>query len=106
MHHHRRVHCVEGSLTRHVYLAGAALFCGRAHDADPSAGGLCHKRSGEAGAQAGGADDVVAARVADTRQRVVFAQHRNCRAGGADAGVEGRLQVVGVTGGSNAVALE
>ena len=106
VHHHRCVDGIECALASHVDLAGATFLRRCSHDANPSARGFSDECCSQAGAKSGGADDVVTARVANARQRVVLAQHGDGGAGGADAGVESGLEVVGVAGGCHAVALE
>jgi hypothetical protein len=106
VHHHRSVDVVEGPLARHQHLAAAALLGGRAHDPHAAARSFGHERSGQPGAQPGGGDDVVPARVAHPGQRVVLAEHGDAGAGRAGRCVEGGLHLVGVAGGGDVVLLQ
>ena len=78
--HHRRVDALEGALLGHEDLAAAPFLGRRAQDQHPPARLLGERGGGQPGPEPGGADDVVAAGVADDRQGVVLAQHRDRRA--------------------------
>src|SRR3989442_10575131 len=78
--HHRGVHRLEDAALDEPHLAAAALLGGRADDLDATLRQLVAKRGQRgAGADAGGGDDVVAARVTDAGQRVVLAEDRDRR---------------------------
>ena len=56
---------------------------------------LGDRGGGEAGAESGGGDDVVATGMADAGEGVVFAADGDRRTGGSHAGIECRRHVVG-----------
>ena len=93
--HHRRVDSLEGPGLGHEDLAAASLLTRRAHDHDPSAGGVGEGGGGQAGPEPGGGDDVVAAAVPDAGQGVVLAEHGDRRPLAAGASCEGGLQTEG-----------
>ena len=93
--HEGRVDPVEGARSDERDLAAAALLGRRADRAHPAAGLLGQRRSGQAGAEAGGGDDVVPAGVADPRQGVVLAEHGDERPPAPGAGGEGGVDPVG-----------
>ncbi len=96
--HERGVDAVEGPGCGEVDLAATALLGRRAEDGEASAQLLGDRGRGEPGAEAGRADDVVAAGVPDLGQRVVLAQHGHVRAVGVGprGGGEGGVEAVGV----------
>ena len=73
--HQRGVDAVEGTLAGHQDLAAATLLGGRAEHHHSSTRLGCHRGRGQAGAETGGGDDVVPARVAEAGQGVVLEQH-------------------------------
>ena len=81
VHHNRGIHPLECAGARHQLLTGVGLFGGRAAVEDPAAERLGvggeRIRQGEESAQPGYRDDVVAAAVANSRQRVIFGENRD-----------------------------
>ena len=104
--HHRDVDVVERAVAQHEDLPAAALFGRGAQDPQATAELLCERRGGQAGTEPGGGDDVVATGVADARQGVVLADHRDGGALGADARAERRVEPVRVARRRDAVGLE
>ncbi len=92
--HERGVDALERAPAGEQDLPAASLLGRRAHHDHPSAQLLGQRRGGQAGAEAGGGDDVVPAGVPDPGQRVVLAQHRDRRAGGAGSGHERGVEPV------------
>src|SRR5215470_4757244 len=94
--HHRRVDIAEDAGLQQPYLAGPAFLGGRADHLDPARAGQGAERHRERGAGAGArrGDHVVAAGVADRRQRVVLGHDRDGRprAGSVDRRPERRRQ--------------
>src|SRR5687768_8552536 len=83
MDHHRRVHAVEGAALEHEDLAAAALLGRRAEHLHRDAEVVGQRSQRHSRAHARGGDDVVAARVPDAGQRVVFgadADHKRAAA--------------------------
>ena len=77
VHHQRGVDAVERAPPRHQLLAAAALLGGRAEHAHAPGQLAAERRERERRADAGGRDQVVAAGVADLRQRVVLGEQRD-----------------------------
>ena len=79
MDHHRRADVLEGAGLDQLDLAAAALLGRRAEHAHGAGDAvlLQRRRDAEPGRDAGGGDQVVPAGVADQRQRVVLAEHRD-----------------------------
>jgi hypothetical protein len=78
-----------------VHLAAVGLLRGRAEHGHPDAEVVDETGEGGPGAEGGGGDDVVAAGVAHLGEGVVLGTDDDLRAGGPDAGDEGRLHPVG-----------
>lgn len=99
VHHHRCVDPLKRPGVDHGDLAATALLGGRAEDHQVAVEFVDHRCCGQAGTQAGGGDDVVAAGVTDTGQGVVLADHRHRGARSpAGAGLEHGVQPVGAPG--------
>ena len=95
VHHERGVDVVERAVPRHQLLAGPALLGGSAEPDHSARQPVLHPREREEGSHPGHRDDVVAAGVADARQRVVLRQDRDRGAvGAADLRAERRLHAV------------
>jgi hypothetical protein len=76
-------------------LSSAALFGRGAEHHEAAETVASERRRREAGAQAGGRDHVVPARMADLRERIVLAEHRHHRTLTAHRGPERRRHAVG-----------
>ena len=95
VHHQGGIHLVEGAPPHHDHLAAPTLLGGSPEDPDPAPKAVSHRRSGQAGPQTSGGDDVVTAGVADPGEGVVLAEDRHDRAPGARRPLKGRLEAVG-----------
>ena len=95
--HHGGVDALEGAPLGEEHLAAAALLGRRAEHDHPAAELVGERGRGEPGAEPGGADDVVPAGVADLREGVVLAEHRDGRAVGAGPGDEGGVEAEGAS---------
>ena len=85
--HHHRIGVRERPAFQQQQFPPAAFFGRCAEDGDPAAESVRKRCERDAGTDAGGADDVVAASVADAGQRVVLAADddvRPCRSAAAD----------------------
>ena len=106
MDHHGRGQPLEEPGLDHEDLAAAALLGRRAQDAHPSAGLVSERRGGQASTQSSCRDHVVAARVADPRERVVLQQDADIRPVMAGRRHERRLEVGGVAARCESLGLE
>ena len=94
MQHHRRVDLRERARLDQADLPAPALLGGRAEHDDRAVAFAERRLQAERDGDAGGGDQVVAAGVADARQRVVFADHRDRRPAAAGHRLERRLHPV------------
>lgn len=77
MDHHRDLHPVEDACVDHVDLAATALLGGSANDLHGGVEVIGDARERDTGADAARCDDVVAARVPEPLERIVFSDERN-----------------------------
>ena len=97
MDHHGCCGVIESSGFYQVHFAAVALFGGGAQDGEAETERVGQGEKRQAGAHRGRGDDVVAARMADARQSVVFCADDQLRAGRARPGSEsGRHSIGGV----------
>ena len=94
MHHHGGVDAFKRSAFEHEDFASAALFSGRAEHAQPTVEFVRNCRRTERRSEASCRDDVVTARVTDSRQSVVFTEDGNLRTGGSGRCFKRRRQAV------------
>ena len=97
MNHHRRIDAVERAGSRHQFFAAAFLFRRRPQQPNGAAQAIANGDQAERGAQSGGRDQIVSARVADAGERIVFGKQRNARPGGGSVefALEGGFQAIG-----------
>ena len=106
VHHHRSAQTIERTLSGHEHLPSPALLGRRAEHPQPSPGVRGDRCRGDSRSQTGCGDDVVPARVTDSRQRVVLAQHGDLGPAVARCGLECGLEAIGRASGVQPVCLE
>ena len=98
MHHHRHGDVVERPGLQHQCLAAAGLLGGSSQQRHRQAQVVGHLGQRQRGAHRRRGDDVVAARVADLGQRVVFGADPDDQRSAAEVGAKGGVQARGGRG--------